>query len=61
MHTQTDYVRKEAGIINTDTNAYRSAVARRDHDKYIKSLEARVCKLESAMEAIQTTVKEMIK
>ena len=56
-----DYVRQDAGLVNTDMNAYRSATARRDHDKYIKSLETRICKLECAMEAIQNTVKEMIK
>jgi len=57
----SDYVRTNAGVVNTDMNAYRSAKARRDHDKYIKNLETRICKLECAMEAIQTTVKEMIK
>ena len=58
---QTDYIRKDAGIVNTDVSAYRSAIARKEQDKYIKSLETRVCKLECAMQTLETTVKEMTK
>lgn len=50
-----------AGIVNTDRQAYHQAMAKRNQDKYIKSLEARISKLESAMELLETTVKEITK
>jgi hypothetical protein len=50
-----------AGIINTDRQAYQQAIAKRKQDKYIQSLEMRIAKLESAMELLETTVKEIIK
>jgi len=50
-----------AGIINTDRQAYQQAIAKRKQDKYIQSLEMRISKLESAMELLETTVKEIIK
>lgn len=47
------------GLINTDTKAYQSAIAKRKQDKYIKGLEQRILKLESAMELLQKTVEEI--
>lgn len=49
------------GIVNTDIKAYRIAVAKRKQDKYIKGLEQRIVKLESAMELLQKTVEEITK
>jgi len=61
MIQQTEFVRKDAALVNTDVNSYRSAIARKEQDKYINSLEARILKLESAMRILETTVKEMTK
>ena len=58
---QAEFIRKDAGLVNTDINSYRSAIARREQDKYIKSLETRIIKLECAMRTLETTVKEMTK
>jgi hypothetical protein len=58
---QNEFIRKDAGLVNTDMNSYRNAIARREQDKYIKSLESRIIKLESAMRTLETTVKEMAK
>jgi len=49
------------GLINTDISAYRSALAKRKQDKYIKGLEMRIQKLESSMELLQNTIKEIVK
>ena len=49
------------GLVNKDVSAYRSAVAKKNQDKYIKGLESRICKLESAMTLLQNTVKEITK
>jgi len=49
------------GIVNTDVKAYRDAVAVKKRDKYIKGLEQRITKLESAMNLLQKTVKEITK
>jgi hypothetical protein len=54
---QTEFIRKDVALVNTD----RSAVARREQDKYIKSLETRICKLECAMQTLENTVKEISK
>lgn len=48
-------------VINTDVTAYRNAVANKKRDKYIKGLEQRIIKLESAMDLLQRTVKEITK
>lgn len=48
-------------VINTDVTAYRNAVANKKRDKYIKGLEQRIIKLESAMDLLQKTVKEITK
>lgn len=58
---QQEFIRKDAGLVNTDSNSYRNAVARREQDKYIKSLESRLIKLEAAMRNLETTVKEITK
>jgi hypothetical protein len=58
---QQEFIRKDVGLVNTDTNSYRNALARREQDKYIKSLESRLIKLEAAMRNIETTVKEITK
>jgi hypothetical protein len=58
---QQEFIRKDVGLVNTDSNSYRNAVARREQDKYIKSLESRLIKLEAAMRNLETTVKEITK
>ncbi len=57
------FIRSESGsgIVNSDVSAYKKAVAKRDQDKYIKGLETRIEKLESAMTLIQKTINEMSK
>lgn len=61
MRTDALVRTSSGGVINTDREAYHQAIAKRKQDKYIKSLEARIVKLESAMELLETTVKEIIK
>ena len=58
---QAEFIRKDVALVNTDINSYRSVVARREQDKYIKSLETRICKLECAMQTLENTVKEISK
>ena len=48
-------------VINNDVTAYRNTVANKKRDKYIKGLEQRIIKLESAMDLLQKTVKEITK
>jgi len=50
-----------SGIVNSDVSSYKKAVAKRNQDKYIKGLETRIKKLESAMTLIQKTISEMRK
>lgn len=50
-----------AGVVNTDVGAYRAALAKRKQDKYVKGLEQRIFKLESAMALLEKTVNEMNK
>lgn len=50
-----------AGVVNTDISAYHKAIAKREQTKYIKSLEQRIEKLESAMILLENTVKEISK
>jgi hypothetical protein len=59
IQSQNQFIRKDAGLVNTDMNSYWSAVARKEQDKYIKSLETRIIKLESAMKNLETTAKDM--
>jgi len=60
---RSTFVKSEdgVGVINTDQNGYRQAVARKKQDKYIKGLEARIAKLESSMKLLQNTIKEIAK
>ena len=57
------FVRTSDGksLINTDVSAYRSALAKRKQDKYIKGLETRIQRLESSMELLQNTIIEIVK
>ena len=48
-----------AGVVNTDISAYHEALAKKERDKYIKGLEQRIEKLETAMNLLQKTVKEI--
>lgn len=50
-----------AGVVNTDISAYKQAVVKHKQDKYIKGLEQRIIKLETAMNLLQKTVKEIKK
>lgn len=50
-----------AGVVNSDTSAYHNAMVRRQQDKYIKGLEQRITKLETALLLLENTVKEMTK
>jgi hypothetical protein len=60
---QHTFIRSESGsgIVNSDVIEYKKAVAKREQDKYIKGLEARIYKLESAMVLMQKTIKEISK
>tara|TARA_B110000967_G_C18633851_1_gene435035 strand:+ start:231 stop:437 length:207 start_codon:yes stop_codon:yes gene_type:complete len=62
MHSSNGkYVKSDsgAGLVNSDPSAYKTAVAKRKQDKYINGLEQRIVKLESALDLLQKTVKEM--
>ncbi len=47
------------GLVNSDVSAYKKAIAKREQDKYIKGLQARIESLESAVTLLEKTVKEM--
>ena len=53
------YIRKEAGVVNTDISAFRSAKARIEQTKTIQSLEARLNNLELVVQSLQKTCKEI--
>ena len=53
------YIRKEAGVVNTDISAFRSAKARIEQTRTIQSLEARLNNLESVVMSLQKTCKEI--
>jgi|DEB0MinimDraft_12_1074336.scaffolds.fasta_scaffold199462_2 hypothetical protein len=59
----SSYIRSKtgAGVVNSDISAYNDAVLKRKQDKYIKGLEQRIIKLESALSLLENTVKEMTK
>ena len=62
MIEQHEYTRNSTGgLVNRDASAYKNALAKKNQDKYIKGLESRICKLESAMTLLQNTVKEITK
>ena len=52
-------IRKEAGVVNTDISAFRSAKARIEHTRTIQSLEARLNTLEEVVQSLQQTCKEI--
>jgi hypothetical protein len=57
------FVRSESGsgVVNADVVSYQKARARKKQDKYIKGLEQRIEKLESAMLRLENTVNEITK
>ena len=61
--SRSEYIRSKggAGIVNSDISAYNNAVLKRKQDKYIKGLEQRITKLESALSLLENTVKEITK
>ncbi|MDB4559053.1 SlyX family protein [bacterium] len=61
--SRSTYIRSKtgAGVVNSDISAYNDAVLKRKQDKYIKGLEQRITKLESALSLLENTVKEMTK
>jgi len=61
MTTNGQYIRPDngVGLVNSDGNAYKSAVARRKQDKYIKGLEQRLENLETALDLLQTQLKRL--
>jgi hypothetical protein len=61
--SESSYIRSKtgAGVVNSDISAYNDAVLKRKQDKYIKGLEQRIIKLESALSLLENTVKEMTK
>jgi|TARA_R110002073_G_scaffold165777_2_gene322456 hypothetical protein len=61
MSIEATFERREAGIVNTDVSAFRSAKARIEQTKFIKSMEQRIYKLECAVESLQQTCKEKSK
>jgi hypothetical protein len=61
MSIDTTFERRESAIINTDVSAFRSAKARIEQTKFIKSMEQRIYKLECAVESLQQTCKEKSK
>jgi|TARA_R110001592_G_scaffold77151_7_gene232451 hypothetical protein len=61
MSIEATFERRESGIVNTDVSAFRSAKARIEQTKFIKSMEQRIYKLECAVESLQQTCKEKSK
>ncbi len=61
MRTDALVRTSSGGVINTDREAYHQAIAKRKQDKYIKGLEQRITKLESALSLLENTVKEITK
>jgi hypothetical protein len=61
MMNRESFIRSnnDVGVVNTDSSAYMDAMARRKRDKYIKSLEKRIDRLESAMNLLQSTIEEI--
>jgi len=61
MMNRESFIRSnnDVGVVNTDSSAYMDAMERRKRDKYIKSLEKRIDRLESAMNLLQSTIEEI--
>ncbi len=53
------YIRKEAGVVNTDISAFRSAKARIEQTKKMIALEDRLNNLELVVQSLQKTCKEI--
>lgn len=53
------YIRREAGVVSKDLSAFRSAKARIEQTKTIKSLEDRLNNLELVVLTLQKTCKEI--
>ena len=60
---EESFVRSSSGtgVVSTDIVEYQKARARKKQDKYIKGLEQRIEKLESAMLRLENTVREITK
>jgi|FLMP01.2.fsa_nt_emb hypothetical protein len=52
------FVRRDAGLVNTDVSAFHSAKARIEQTKRLKSMDLRICELELAVESLQQICKE---
>ena len=61
MSIEATFERRESGIVNTDVSAFRSAKARIEQTKFIKSMEQRIYKLECAVESLHQPCKEKSK
>jgi hypothetical protein len=53
------YIRREVGVVSKDLSAFRSAKARIEQTKTIKSLEDRLNNLELVVLTLQKTCKEI--
>ena len=53
------YIRKEAGVVNTDVSAFRSAKARIEQTKKMIAVEERLNSLELVVKSLQKTCKEI--
>ena len=53
------YIRKDAGVVNTDVSAFRSAKARIEQNKRLQAMEVRLNNLEEVVRVLQRTCKEM--
>ncbi len=63
MITRASLIRNNSGIgaVSEDVSGYNDALIRKKRDKYIQGLEQRIVKLESAMNLLEKTVKEITK
>lgn len=59
MITDNSYIRKDVGVVSNDISAFRSAKARIEQNKTIQSLETRLNNLESVVQSLQKTCKEI--
>lgn len=53
---QDPLIRKKSSLVNTDVNRYHEAKARRNQEKYIRSLEDRINRLERTVEQLELSV-----
>lgn len=54
-------IRQKEAIINVDKSAFLAAKQRKEHLNYIKNLEKRICKLESTVDCLTSTLEEINK